>query len=440
MDIAKLRDYLANCDPKVPLQELDDPRYVHLDEGHAVRGSDGSLIEELQRSILLELPQGSSCRVFSGFPGSGKTTELNRLQRKLIQDSEDPSTVVFFDAEVEYLDRYQPLSITDILRVLAYHLDRAATIAEGGDPTASPGYLKRLWDWLSGDVRLKSLDFDMFGVGLMAEIGANPSFREKLNEAISLRFQHFASEAHEVIAEAVRRLRKATGRDRVVVIVDGMEKLWTPLTPDAVLEMEQSAETVFAKHAEWLRLPCHCVYTFPVWLRYRTTELGLHYGSPLTLPMIKVRHQDGRADPAGIARMAEIVVKRFDAIEAVFGADHEPKLRALVEASGGYPRDLLRLVYNTLKKARTFPIGMDVIERVIAVLEQEYHFNLLRADLGVLDHIAREHQLPTGEAALRAVSWLFDRWLVLTYRNGREWYDVHPLVQRSELLKKRADG
>ncbi len=31
-------------------------------------------------------------------------------------------------------------------------------------------------------------------------------------------------------------------------------------------------------------------------------------------------------------------------------------------------------------------------------------------------------------AAVCALSPLFDRYLILAYRNGEDWYDVHPLV------------
>lgn len=41
--------------------------------------------------------------------------------------------------------------------------------------------------------------------------------------------------------------------------------------------MEASVQTLFVEHASWLRLPCHAIYTFPLWLRFRTAELDACY-------------------------------------------------------------------------------------------------------------------------------------------------------------------
>jgi hypothetical protein len=59
----------------------------------------------------------------------------------------EPTHVVFIDFE-GFVDLYTPISITDVLRILAFTLDREATAEEairaGKDPDAlSVGYLRQ---------------------------------------------------------------------------------------------------------------------------------------------------------------------------------------------------------------------------------------------------------------------------------------------------------
>ena len=59
-----------------------------------------------------------------------------------------------------YVDRFLPISISDVLRVLAYSFDREATIAENKDPDAEPAYLRRFFDFLTRtEVDLKHIGF-----------------------------------------------------------------------------------------------------------------------------------------------------------------------------------------------------------------------------------------------------------------------------------------
>lgn len=146
ISIATRRRLIRNCDPLRPLSP-GDPRYVEFDADPPTRG-DRSWVELLRETILLS---DDSCQLFSGFSGTGKTTELLRLKGELERDAgdaDDPSHVVFIDFS-EYVDVYSPITIVDVVRVLAYCMDRAAALAEKKDPEVEPGYLRRLFDFVS---------------------------------------------------------------------------------------------------------------------------------------------------------------------------------------------------------------------------------------------------------------------------------------------------
>ena len=50
------------------------------------------------------------------------------------------------------------------------------------------------------------------------------------------------------------------------------------------------------------------------------------------------------------------------------------------------------------------------------------------------------HALPQQDAEqVAAFGRLLERWLVLAYRNGDEWYDLHPLVRRAPIVRAHFD-
>lgn len=434
LPISELRRFVKNCDPSQPLS-ADHPFYVPLDAD--ARGGDQGCVGRLKRTLDLAGPSEETCQLFTGFPGAGKTTELHRLQRALEADPSEPTRAIYVDFEL-YIDRFSPINITDVLRVLAYVLDREACIAESHDPEAKPGYLERLWKFLHQDVQLKEFGYSNFGPELLFELRDNPTFRERAREVMSLRFQQFAEEAISTMAQAVVRLRQAAYCERVVVLADSLEKL-TPVREEDRRLVESSVEALFLQHARLLQIPCHVVYTFPFWLGFRTAGLGSAYNQEVViLPMVKVRTREGAPWEPGIARLGEIVRRRLD-ITRVFG--DEACLRPLLEASGGYPRDLLRLVREVLFQTEDFPVAPKDVERVISQLSQSYSEVVRSTDVALLHEVRRTHAMPLGDQdQTQAFGRLLDRWLVLAYRDDRRWYDVHPLVAGEMLGELPAEG
>jgi hypothetical protein len=439
----ELQNFVESCDPAVPLGP-DDPRYVPLDEGTPVRGSSGrSCMDDLAKTILFAGPGKMKCLLFTGFPGTGKTTELVRLGARLTASKDLPTRVIHIDFE-DYIDRFAPASVTDVLRVLAYVLDREATVAEGKDPDATPGYLLRLADFLTRtEVELKGIEakvgVEAFATSLKFEAKHDPTFRAAIHKALAGRFQQFAADAQSEMTQALVRLQAATHDERFVVICDGLEKI-APVREDEREQVEKSVETLYVHHAELLHLPCHAIYTFPLWLRFRTAPLGTLYGrEPLILPSVKVAEQDEARTPyrPGYDKLIEIVRRRVD-IGRVFGADLAATLEPIVVASGGYTRDLLRLVRELLYEANEFPVTPKDTETVVRQLAENYARTIRSPDLDLLVEVAKTHALPEGDTArLARFGRLFEQFLVLAYRNGSEWYDVHPVVRHAPMVKAR---
>src|SRR5436309_10515313 len=76
-------------------------------------------VKRLQENI--ELSGVESLQLFSGFRGSGKTTELFRLRKAL----EEQGQLVLYADALDYINPSEPIDISDLLIVLAGAFDDA---------------------------------------------------------------------------------------------------------------------------------------------------------------------------------------------------------------------------------------------------------------------------------------------------------------------------
>jgi hypothetical protein len=98
-------------------------------------------VAELERRI--EYADVESLSLFSGFRGSGKTTELLRLRERLRNSG---MTVLYADA-LEYVNPASPVEITDLLIVLAGAFSDA--LEQENIHISGEGYWTRLKNWLT---------------------------------------------------------------------------------------------------------------------------------------------------------------------------------------------------------------------------------------------------------------------------------------------------
>ena len=176
----------------------------------------------------------------------------------------------------------------------------------------------------------------------------------------------------------------------------------------------------------------------PSWLTFFEFGAAAEFGRVCILPMCRLMDREsGDRVPQGFAAMRQILDKRMPLAE-VF-AEAEP-LDDLIEASGGYPRDFLRMMREVLLTAimeeMAPPIPSTDLSRLVAEVIsaqiQVYDKPIFDEDLPLLVEVARTQDVPRSERAQAfRLAELFDHHFVLGYRNGQEWYDLHPLVRRS---------
>jgi hypothetical protein len=243
-----------------------------------------------------------------------------------------------------------------------------------------------------------------------------------------------AQQAREFAGSVVALIRKKTQDPdkKVVFIVDSVERI-RGVGGDAEA-VYKSVENLFSGHADKLVFPpLHVVYTIPPYLPILAAGIRAFLGgvAVYSLPAVHVfKNRSREASDAGLGIMEQIIAKRYPDWSAIFTPD---ALRRLALSSGGDLRDFFRLIKICLTRAASpdtrLPVGPGVLEHAETMVRNEM-LPLAGEDLRWLKRIAA-----TKDASLDAVKDLpvlaryFETKLVLNYRNGSNWYDVHPLLR-----------
>jgi hypothetical protein len=187
-----------------------------------------------------------------------------------------------------------------------------------------------------------------------------------------------------------------------------------------------SAERLFSGGAPYLQLPVHVIYTVPAALVCRR-----HFPDVCFLPMLRVAAKEEVSPKPGRDAARAIVAQRVtdEELERQLGPNYEARVQQLIDWSGGYPRELVRLLQSLFAIAQA-PVSEQAFERVINEVKDSYRRLVNVSDYEWLADVASQKYLigRNDEHRPLAERMLSDN-AVLRYLNGEEWFDLHPAVR-----------
>lgn len=387
-------------------------------------------------AFQIDLQESAGSYLFTGNRGTGKTTELLRLAG-LLQKS---GCEVFYADMGEYIDLTSPLEPTDFLITLMGALSEKAAERLEIDP-AKENWWERIWHFLQTDVQIAEISLGVTnGASLKAALALDPTFKRLLQERTRGYLSKIVEQAREYALEVVTLVRNER-RDvdrKIVLIADSVERLGGSSVGEEIRKVFRSASILFDDHADKLRFTgLNVVYTVPPFLA-AVSEGGLSTyagGQIYALPSVHIYEgcpvpgQPCEPSEHGLAVMQAIVEKRYPGWAEFFTKE---QLDQLALSSGGDLRDYFRMLRLCLVRAGQgqFPVTDN------AVRDAE---NAVRADMlpmadddrEWLRKITSSHacNLPSLEK-LPDLARLIHGKRVLNYRNGEDWYDVHPLIRK----------
>lgn len=402
---------------------------------HSESGTD--TVDALREAI--EFSAGESGYLFSGMRGSGKTTELLRMQYELEQANE--FAVLYTDAR-EHYDLVAKLEIGDFLLTLcAAVAEVVANHPDYGKDFASRGIWTRFIEGLTSEIDLKELSAELNwslapGVGAKiagkAALSRNPGLRERVQQKLRDRSESLSAQADIFFGDVAAYIKESSGRARVLLIVDSLEHI-RGATRTESLGVFESMAALFTRHAAELQpRTLSLVYSIPPYLAAISQGFAAFYGGGRIFPlaMVHVFDRDGACCPHedGLVLMREVVARRFPSWELFFDTDG---LRRLALASGGDLRDYFRLLSAclTASSQEALPYPASVLAYAEATLREDFRF-LSNNDLDWLVKVTAKRQIELPSLKdLPQLAALLDGKAMLNYRNGDDWYDVHPLLR-----------
>ena len=434
MNVARtLKDAYNLSNPVQPLPP-GDPRYVDCTP---VRGNE-DVVTQIFNAITWS--DVHVAQLFTGHRGSGKSTELLRLQARL---EEADYVVLYFEADDD-LD-LNDLEYTDLLLSIAR---RVASDLKPKSIDLPEDLLKSVADWFSETLyteeQRREVDRELaaeakLGLGLpetlplvarllarvTGQIKTGRAIKTEIRRRLDPQISQLIGNLNLLLDAAHARIRRQ-GKQGLVLLIDNLDRIVFRDLGDG----RTTHHALYVEHGEQLRaLHCHLVYTVPISVMYsdRATAVTAIFPDYQVLPMLKVRNRDGSDYPPGLGYLRDILASRMD-LEVLFTPD---AVDYLCRASGGHPRDLMILVrYACTYAPRDVwprPITLEVLKRAEARLVAEYsrmipedHFPLL----------ARVHLLKTVQNDDAHERMLYNLSVLEYVNDAPPWHDVHPAVTK----------
>jgi hypothetical protein len=293
-------------------------------------------------------------------------------------------------------------------------------------------YIQQVRSFFESQAKISEIGLSVGAVDVGVELQTNDTLFQQVSQKLS---------ALRGLRELVFGLLKTAsdGARRagtpLVILLDGIEKRATGdlAGPEKREEFRNHWFGAFLTNARDLRPPLHVVYTVPPFMVRRAAELGNQFGHELLfLPMVRVL--EGKPDEErprihvpGLCAMREALSLRV--AEDYFADRAVPAWLAFY--SGGYMRDLLRLVIECIYRCpEDGVITRELAEAAVIQVRQTYLEGFEVSDEPLLQQVHDEKDFPLDAQNQKRMDALLQSYVLLRYHNARFWYDAHPLLWR----------
>lgn len=401
-----------------PLEAADMARFY--EDTMLVRtGQEGeSPIEDIYERCCE--PQRRNASLLMGHMGCGKSTELNRLAERLIDEGR-PAHIVYCNQEVDGGDKTFP----DVMILMA---DALLRLAEENDCELNEEDLETLRTFWTSSLEKEDIVFD----GTELAVNAGGALKAPLLPGLLKLFANLKAglkynvESREIYREQVLR-RNSQWLGAVNRVADQITEK-TGSQPIIIFEDLDKGETwdVFSGHGSQLTgVTFPVVYTFPIGYYYSPDFAEIDsFFHVNRLPMIKTANIDGSPNPKGHAIIRAIVERRADPTLFADGV-----LDSMIDRTGGCLRHLFRAISKAAILARRLnktQVTAELADRALTEIKSDLSARVEGKEHDFLKEVAggRHREIDDKPTLLRMMQAL----TVLEY-NGERWYDVHPLMK-----------
>ena len=412
---------------------FDMTRPVEADGKEYVDWQNALGYDDVKKLMARQLRRSESgARVlFTGLRGSGKSSELRRLQTMLRQQEDNHGFFVVTVDCAELLDLDEEVSAMQVVLAIAGRLLDELYGKVPAEAKEAGKALKALLAGILGAAEA-AVPFGKVGPSLKLAFG-DPTARSRLSDRLENSRKDLFDRINAVLGQA-KAEQKEIGNDRFAVLVDSLDRI-----PERAIAEGGGTnhEALFLNSSATLKgLACDLVYTLPIEFVFRHLASGRllnDWGStPVQLGVIAPVSRD-QVVVAGLDQLLTICAERAR-LGGLAGADdlldHEA-LRDLCLRSGGHLRSLFQLIRGALDRSDSVPLDQRAVTKSIAAHQRATLDQLNAEHRRVIGEVAATHKRPAHAADEKLFIELLRNQNVLPYIDDAEatetWFGVHPL-------------
>ena len=380
---------------------------------HGSRDAVGSLRRDILRT------EGGGVFLFTGQSGSGKSTELHRLERDLRAKG---AKVYYVDLE-EWLNFHEPVSLSAFLvSLLSGWVDQMGTLQAQRTPAERLITFFTKTRLIPENIKLDASAGPIKGQ-IQIALQSDPDFRRSLEANLRKQLSSIVLQAHDFVAQLKTDL--CPQGEKCVLLADSIEK-----TSAAAQSVYESVQQLFVSEGAALKLPgLHVVYSVSPYMLEQNHQLpsALGTGGVVTMPSVHVfQRNSSLADDVGIQAVTDMVERRFASWQQVFTPG---QLQRLILNTGGDLRELLRAIRVAINEdIEALPVPEAAIEQALASVRPPK--SILAEHVAWMARLEASHEAELGQAIdARVLQRYLSTKHVLVYLNGEPWYAVHPLLR-----------
>ncbi|NDV27100.1 hypothetical protein [Desulfovibrio sp. JC010] len=361
--------------------------------------------------------------LFMGHRGSGKSTELYRVEKELgdefkvikfsILDEADGNSLQHIDVLFIILSKLYESAIDDEIEVDQTVLDNLVSYWHGETLLEDISFSK---NEISGGVEVKGGLLGLLTTHIGGIFKTGNESKETVRRYVEPKISRLIQDTNDLIADISS---KYGNNDRtMLLIIEDLDKL----------DIEV-AENLFLNHSKVLTsFNLHVVYTFPIFLHYSEKFRAIEesFDHAVLLSMIKVNTKEHTPYEEGRNTLKDLLERRFD-----LSLINDEALDLIIEKSGGAIRLILKMVQDAALTERSqdrksTSITVESAQKAYVKMRSDFERCIERKHLVALkDLYESEDKKPLQDDSLKE---MLSCLAVIEY-NGDRWCGLHPAVE-----------
>jgi len=372
----------------------------------------------------------------AGMRGSGKTSELAKISKKLNHKNG-------FLCITCNLDDGLDLNDMEYMDIIIFQLERLFEELEKVKLKIDSSIIDSLQSWFSERVKeinkaiKKEAGFEMeisagtpsflSFLGITAKVKSNllgsKENAQKIRTVFKNNFSDFAIQFNLFVEEVNIKLRETQIAKELLFVVDGIEKA-------ASLDIRKK---IILEEANRIRqINANTIFTLPIELMPERQKI-ISFSTVVSFPFVKIKEKNGEIVEKAIQRFIDFTYKRIDS--KLF--DSPETVRKAILTGGGSPREYLRILEyaNMFSDDDAKLITLEALEKGIRKLAAETSQYVSISDLEKLKTLKQSNEADKVMPFDSEWQDLLEKLIVLEYNDGT-YKRVNPIIEESQLYKQ----